>query len=103
MKILNMEKAVDLYLLLENHLPDNNNIELIDFIGKIVKSIIENGDEDKYINAVSIMTGIDENEILQFTPEEVLNQFAEGLVENRIIDLIEFMKGLTNARSGQRI
>jgi len=98
MKPLNLEKALQLYTLIGKYLPENvdENSDVLDFVGTIVKNIKNSGNHIDYINAVVLMTGFDEQVILQSEPDEILSTFIQCLIDNRILDLKEFAESVSN-------
>jgi len=101
MKPLNLEKALELYNIIGKFLPENPEIgtEILDFVGIIIENIKQSGEHKRYVEAVSLMSGKELEEVFQFESQIVLEMFIKGLVENRILDLREFVKGLSDARS----
>jgi hypothetical protein len=101
MKPLNLEKALQLYDIIGKFLPQNSEIgtEILDFVGIIVENIIQSGNHTDYIKAVELMTGMEKQTILHSDPVEILKLFTQCLIENRILDLKEFVEGLEDARS----
>jgi len=100
MKPLNLEKALELYNIIGKFLPENPEIgtEILDFVGIIIENIKQSGEYRRYVEAVSIMSGKEISDILEFEYQIILELFIKGLVENRILDLKEFIEGLEYAR-----
>ena len=96
MKPLNLEKALQLYTIIGKHLPKkfDKNLDVLDFVGTIVNNIKESGNHRDYLDSVLILTGQDEQEILQLEPVEVLNMFTECLMDNQIISLKKFCESI---------
>lgn len=94
-KSLNLEKALELYSIIGKYLPENPEIdtEILDFVGTIVKNIRESNPMD-YLDAVMLMTGFDKQVILQSESIEVLDVFTQGLIDNRILELREFVESI---------
>ena len=91
-KPLNLEKALQLYDLLGEYLPeDADESQFIDFVGKIMHNIRED-ESSVFVDALVLMTGNTEDEILDFPPEHGLQLFVTGLVINDVIRLREFCK-----------
>ena len=78
-----------------DELPDN----VYDFIGKIISNIQEKQDYKAYLNSIQIMTGVTFNVLKESTSDEILDLFVNGLMEWRIIELVEFFRevGYQNA------
>jgi hypothetical protein len=92
MKPLNLEKALKLYDLLGEYIPDEiDETQFIDFVGKIVHNIRED-EPSTFIDALVLMTGHSEDEILEFPPEYGLKLFMNGLIINDVIRLKEFCR-----------
>jgi hypothetical protein len=90
MEPLSLSNALKLYDILQEHLPEfNKDEEPIEFIGKIIKSI-RNSKSSAFIDATSLMVGIEIDELVQYPSDEILEMFVDGLSENRIISLKEF-------------
>jgi len=95
-KPLNLEKALELYTIIGKYLPENVDeySEPLDFVGTIIDNIKESGNHRDYIDSVVLMTGDDEQEILQLEPVEVLNIFTQGLMDNQIVSLKKFCESI---------
>ena len=98
MKPLNLEKALQLYTIIGKHLPKkfDKNLDVLDFVGTIVGSIKKSGNHRDYIDSVVLMTGDDEQDILQLDPVEVLNIFTQGLMDNQIESLKRFCESINH-------
>ncbi len=95
MKKINLHEALELYNILEDHLPNiNEKIDFLSFVEAIIDSTVEKEKQEDYLKAAAILTGLDINELLQHTPKDVFDLFIEGLVENNFLDLMAFMRGL---------
>ena len=94
MESLTLDKALELYEILGAHIPDvkNENINALEFIGKIVRNIRESEKHQNYVDAVMLMSGKEWKELKIFESDEVLSLFIEGLSVNRIVDLKVFCK-----------
>jgi hypothetical protein len=93
-----MEKPADLndatmlYEAIGKYIPKTSELpeDIYDFIGKIIGNIREKNDYQAYLNAIQIMTGVTFNVLKESTSDEILDLFIHGLMEWRIIELVEF-------------
>ena len=90
MKPLTLDKAILLYEVLGEHIPEFDEEDVLQFIGKIVDNIIQSDRHKDYVDATMLMSGKEWNEIKEMESEEVLSLFTEGLAENKIIRLKSF-------------
>ena len=64
MESLTLSKAMELYEILGIHIPETNeDVDALQFIGKIVKSIKDSGEHKDYVDAVMLMSGKNWEEI----------------------------------------
>jgi hypothetical protein len=92
MKPLNLENALKLFDLLGEYIPDDvDETQFIGFVGKIVHNMRED-ESSAFVDALVLMTGHSENEILEFPPEFGLKLFMNGLIINDVIRLKKFCK-----------
>lgn len=95
-KQANLSDATLLYVTLGKYIPslptDENNY--LEFIGKIIDSIQKNEDYTAYLDAIQIMTGITFNVLSTSSSEEILDLFISGLMEWRIVELVEFFRDI---------
>lgn len=102
MTILNLEKAIQLYELLNNYLPRvEKDFDLLEFVDQTIKNIREANQHRVYLDAISLLTGYDvESMVANSNPEDVLQYFINGLIENKIVDLVKSMEKLGYGRAG---
>lgn len=95
-KLLNIKDALLLYDLIGKHIPKDidENTEILNFIGKIVDSIIEANEHRRYIDAIILMSDMTQEEILSMPVEEVTVLFSDGLVSNHVLLLCRFCEEL---------
>ena len=93
--MLNTKDAFRLYSLLENHLPEKVDRDILDFVGTIIDSMIANGEHKNYTLAIQMMNNIMLSEIAEMEPLEVITMFTEGLIENKIMKLHSFYRGIS--------
>lgn len=88
---LNLEKALQLYDMLREYLPEDNIDELrvLDFIGTIVDNIADDN-STAYIDSLMLMSGLSLAELEGFSSEYLLEMFATGLIKNDIVNLRRF-------------
>jgi len=93
--VLNIKDAFRLYSLLENHLPEKVDSDVLQFVGTIIDSMIANGEHKNYTIAIQMMNNIMLSEIAEMKPLEVVTMFTEGLIENKIMKLHAFFGGIS--------
>lgn len=93
-KSTSLNDATLLYETIGKHIPKMSELpeDIIDFIGKIISSIQETKDYRAYLNAIQIMTGVTFNVLKESTSDEILDLFINGLMEWRILELVEFFR-----------
>lgn len=96
MKPLTLDKAMQLYDLIGEYIPNitSENEDSLHFIGTIINNIKDSGNHQAYIDAVSLMSNTSVEELLKTDYKNVLNLFMEGLVENQILSLQAFCRGI---------
>jgi len=101
MKPLPLDKALELHGILSIHIPDEIGDDSLEFIGKIIKNIRESERPRDWIEAISLMSGMEFDEIMKLSPNKILELFTSGLEINRIVSLNHFCKklGINYARS----
>lgn len=94
--MLNLPKALQLAKLLDPYIPDDPDFDapILDFVGKILDNIVSSGKHADYLAALELMTGKTIDELVGLDSFEVLDMFTSGLVENKILALIEFYRGI---------
>lgn len=77
--------------MLAPYIPDVSGEETgLEFVGKIVQSIVDSGHHRVYLESISLMTNANIDELLELDTSEALNMFVEGLQINKILDLKNF-------------
>ena len=99
--MLNTTKALRLFNLLDKHIPANSkDVDVLNFVGKIVDSIIAKNEHRVYTDAILLMNNLDSVYLLKDEePEEILQIFIDGLIENRIVSLVDFFRKVKNGIS----
>lgn len=93
MEILTLPEALQLYLLMKSFLPDRLlGITPIDFIRQLVDNIIQAGQPRAYLEIVSLMTKMEIEVLITNTPDDVLSACIDGLILNRVLELIDFCR-----------
>lgn len=92
MEALTFSKAMELYELLGAHIPDveDENIDALDFIGKIVDDINASGHHEAYTLSIELMSGKTLQDLQEMASDDILDLFVDGLMQNRILDLKAF-------------
>jgi hypothetical protein len=96
MNSLTLDKAMELYEILGAHIPEveDENVDALEFIGKIIKRINDSNNHKDYTLSVEVMSGKSWEEIKQLNSDEVLDLFIDGLVNNKIISLKIFCESV---------
>lgn len=92
--MLNLPEAVELYFILSPYLPDIDPEDSLDYIHMIIKNIKDGDSPLDYAHAIRIMTGKTLEDLREYKAEEILTVFIEGLSDNKIVALADFMKSL---------
>ena len=92
MKPLTLDKALQLHEILGLHIPEFEEDNALEFIGKIVDNIRQSNQHKDYVDAVMLMSGKEWDEVKQMNSEDVLELFIAGLMENKIVYLKDFCK-----------
>ena len=92
MESLTLDKALELYEILGNHIPevDGDNVDALGFIGRIVDDINASDHHEAYTLSIELMSGKTLQDLQEMLPEEILSLFTEGLMQNRILKLVAF-------------
>lgn len=94
--MLNLRNAILLAELLDPYIPDSPDLDapILEFVGKILSNIVDRNSHADYLAATELMTGISIDDLLDKPVEEVFALFTDGLIENQILALIDFYRGL---------
>jgi len=92
--MLSIKDALRLIKILAPHIPDELDENVFDFAGKILDNITKSGKHLDYLRAIYLMTGIDPDELIKHSVEEVFGMFAQGLIDNEIGVLLGFWQEL---------
>jgi hypothetical protein len=92
--MLNLPEATELYFLLSPYLPDIDPENSLDYIHIIVKNINKGDNPLDYVKSIRIMTGKTITDLREYKVEEILTIFIDGLSENKIVSLANFMMSL---------
>ena len=92
--VLPIADALRLIKILAPYIPDELDENVFDFAGKILDNIIGMGKHVDYLRATYLMTGIDPDELIKNSVEEVFGMFAQGLIDNEILTLLGFWQEL---------
>ena len=90
MKPLTLDEALQLHEILGSHIPEFEEDDALEFIGKIVSNIRQSNQHKDYVDAVMLMSGKEWDEVKQMEYEEVLELFIVGLTDNKIVQLKSF-------------
>lgn len=102
--LLNLKDALRLYDLLGSHIPKDvdENETINDFIGKIIHSIVVANEHRCLIDAIMLMSGKSQEEVLSLSPGEMVLTFSDGLVKNHILLLCSFCEEIGYGRTRKR-
>jgi hypothetical protein len=93
--MLSTDKALRLYFLLEDHLPEEVE-NVLEFIGTIVRSMKEN-DPDSYLEALGVCLDKTVEEVLEeVNPRESFIVLTEFIFDNNLLLLRDFVRKLQN-------
>lgn len=94
--MINLHSALRLAKLLDPYIPANPDLDapILDFVGKILDRIVETGNHADYLASVEIMTGVDVDTLVTMSTEQVFRMFADGLIENKILLLIDIYRDI---------
>ena len=90
---LTLENALNVYKLLKDYLPDDED-SIIEVAHSVLDGVQENNTDRDYIESVSIMSRIPINALVRRDSGDVLDMFLEGLSINNIMDLKDFCEGI---------
>ena len=91
MKALNLSKALELYNLIGEYIPEELDEDVFTFTRKIVDSI-SNDAPGVYADTLCLMTDKSLEELNEFSTQFLLELFIGGLVKNNIFELREFCR-----------
>lgn len=94
--MINLRKALQLIELLDPYIPESLDFDasILEFVGKILSNIVERNRHADYLAAVVLLTDIAEDDLVQMTTDQVFILFTEGLIENQILTLVDFYRGV---------
>lgn len=94
--MLNLRNALRLIDMLYPYIPDRPDFDapILDFVGKILSNVVENNSHAVYLAATELMSGISIDELVALPVEEVVGLFTDGLIENHILGLMDFYRGI---------
>lgn len=95
--MLNTNKALELAQLLHPFIPEkiNENDNVLEFVGKIIRSIKNSETPENFGMVVMLLGGLTIDEMKNIEGSDSIRIFVDGLAENNIISLIEFYRWLT--------
>lgn len=95
--MVNLKQAIDLYRLVGPHLPDKPVSGVYEFASIIIDSMIKTGQQVNYVDSIRIMTGFDTQTLAEKSTEELNYLFIQGLFENEVFALRDFVRTFLNA------
>ncbi len=102
--MLNLSNALRLYELVGKHIPTDidEGTDILNFVGKIVHSLIDANEHRNYIDAIVLLTGKTTEEVLEQPLDQSVLDFSAGLVDNHILTLCKFCRELGYDRTTGR-
>lgn len=85
-KSLGLEKALELYFIVQPYIPKDKNLTIADACSQIFQSM--SGRE--VVSCITILTGLDKTEIIKGDAIEYFVSFIEGMTSNNILFMQEF-------------
>jgi hypothetical protein len=102
--MLNLRDALHLYDLVGHHIPTDidEDTYILNFVGKIVHSLIDANEHRNYIDAIVLLTGKTTDEVVSQSLDQSVLDFSAGLVDNHILALCKFCRELGYDRTTGR-
>ncbi len=95
MSALNLWAAMELYDLLAPYLTEPEEGELVSsYTHRTLTGMRDAGESIIFFRVMEQLTGLSLEELKALPTEDLLDTFMTGLVENRVIDLKNFVEGL---------
>ena len=95
--ILNIEQSMKLYKMIAPFVSEaKQKTDAIEFSSTIIDTIIKANEHDKFLHMSMLLTGKKVEELIQMDMNDFLGEFMDGLIENRILDLIDFYEAGLN-------
>lgn len=92
---LTLEKALELYDILGKYIPDpEDNVDVLEFIGKIISNMNSSGDNLAYSLSLELMSGKTLQELDELGSDGRLALFTECLSNNQVLSLKSFCKNI---------
>jgi hypothetical protein len=88
-RILNIQQALELHGVIQPYLSDIPKDNPVVFIRTLVGKMLE-VDPLSYIYCVEMLADKPRDDILKMKSSEILTEFVDGMVRNRIFDLLDF-------------
>jgi len=94
--MLKIHDAIKLYALLKDYLPDSKNFDnYLDYSGIIIHNIRESSRPETFGECLLLMyPDEDAQTLLDKDSLMIIELFVQGLVNNKILDLVEFCTGI---------
>lgn len=94
MSALPLDKAIQLYKLLEYYLPQVEPEQtVLEFVSEIVYNIRTTNNHKVYLDALALMQDTTIDVIIEtYSPEDSVAEFSRGLRDNQILLLQEFCR-----------
>ena len=90
--MLNTKDALQLYVLLKDGIPEETPDTMLEFTGKIVSRLKESENPENFGKALILMSGKSVTELDEIGNQKRLELFIQGLVDNYVLELVEFGK-----------
>ena len=97
--MLNLEEALELYKILKPHLPNvKEELDSLSYIKLIVNSMKNENPRD-YVDSLMIMYNLEFDDLRKMNSDKILTLFIDGLSENKVVSLCEFIGSFSHART----
>lgn len=94
MNTQSLNEATKLYEIIGKYVPDVLPEDLLDYVNEILENIKQSGNYDAYLDALQLMTGKTQEDIVKLHSEDILNLFIKSLMEWHIIELAAFFRNI---------
>ena len=91
---MNLHKSLELYKILEPHLPEDLELEPFDFVSIIIENIKESSNHKDYITAIELVSEKPKKELLSLEIMDLFEIFTSGMIDIQIIDLTKFCRDI---------
>lgn len=92
--MLTLSQACELYDLIIPYLPKETKEGefAISYVSKILGNIRDGKDPDVFTRIMMLLTGLSRQELVSFDAEDIVSTFTDKLIENRVLDLVKYLR-----------